>query len=259
MAPIKFEEHVKEKLDEREIQPSEGSWDKLDSRLNNSKKSSGNRWWVSAAAAVVVLLIAGLIFVNQQKQSSVEIVDTPKYEQSETSSENMKYEEPVQVASEEPEDISESVKESSIKQEYKVPPRSEKMVSDKNPSESKESEQVAESVVENKNFFEPIFLDPPINSPENNYSNRIGELLAKVLEEENVNDDITESEVDALLAEAAREISSERNYYTEGSVNADDLLADVEFEVDQSFRKEVFDFLKEEFLKAKTAVATRND
>ena len=93
----------------------------------------------------------------------------------------------------------------------------------------------------------------------NNYSNRIGELLAKVLEEENENDDITESEVDALLAEAAREISSERNYYTEGSVNADDLLADVEFEVDQSFRKEVFDFLKEEFLKAKTAVATRND
>ena len=80
MAPIKFEEHVKEKLDEREIQPSTGSWDQLDSRLNNSKKSSGNKWWVSAAAAVIVLLIAGLIFINQQKQGSIEIVDTPKDE-----------------------------------------------------------------------------------------------------------------------------------------------------------------------------------
>ena len=167
---------------------------------------------------------------------------------------------PVQVASEEPEDINEPVKENSIKKEYKVPARSETMVADVNPSESKKSEQIAENVVENKNFLEPIFIDPPVKPQENNnYTNRIGELLAKVSEVEKENGNITESEVDALLAEAAREISRERNYYIGENVNAHDLLAEVEFEVDQSFRKEVFDFLKEEFLKAKTAVVTRND
>ncbi|MBT8296363.1 MAG: hypothetical protein KJO51_08095, partial [Gramella sp.] len=60
MAPIKFEEHIKDKLEQREIQPSAGSWDTLSSRLNASEKRSGNKWWLPAAAAVAVIIIASI-------------------------------------------------------------------------------------------------------------------------------------------------------------------------------------------------------
>lgn len=90
---------------------------------------------------------------------------------------------------------------------------------------------------------------------------KVQELLASISKAEKKSGKrITESEVDALLAEAVKEISKNTpEKYSGNFVDAENLLADVEYDVDQSFRKEVFEFLKEEFKKARTAVATRND
>lgn len=72
------------------------------------------------------------------------------------------------------------------------------------------------------------------------------------------NGTVTDAEVNELLAEAAREISQQRNFYNRGKVDADALLADVESEIDQSFRREVFEMLKDGFQKARTAIVSRN-
>jgi len=71
---------------------------------------------------------------------------------------------------------------------------------------------------------------------------------------------VTDAEVDKLLEEAARRISLERysKNYAAGKIDPQDLLLDVEFELDNSFRDKIFDMLKEGYSKAKTAVANRN-
>lgn len=254
MAPIKFEEHVKEKLEKREIQPSAGSWDKLDSRLNNSKKGSGKKWWISAVAAVAVLLIASMLFIDKQDQSSIPIVETPSEKTVHDNSENNASEKVIQVTSEETKErIAPETKTSNKDSESNR--LSPKII------ESDKAENLASNEPKERGLVEQVFIAPPSENQDLNsdYSGEISQLLAKISQKEQKSGSITEAEVDALLAEAAKKISEERNLFAQGKISAADLLADVEFEVDQSFRKEVFDFLKEEFLKAKTAVATRND
>lgn len=128
----------------------------------------------------------------------------------------------------------------------------------------KKAEKIEEDISKpssERQLVEPISIEPAViaENTSTELSAKVQEVLQKIKNEQEKSGDLTNAEVDALLAEAAMEISNQRSIYSEGAVSADALLADVEYEVDQSFRKEVFDFLKEEFLKAKTAVATRNE
>ena len=43
MAPIKFEEQLKEKLEQRTIQPSQDAWNKLNDRLDNVEEKQNNK------------------------------------------------------------------------------------------------------------------------------------------------------------------------------------------------------------------------
>ena len=259
MAPIKFEEHVKEKLDGREIKPSAGSWDKLNSRLDKNEKSSATRWWIPAVAAVAVLLLASIFFVKQQGQVSENpvIVDTPKEEN---------LQKPQKEAQPETQLASEENKEQSVQKKDKVAAKPEIFKTKTEPADQrvagndKKVEETLEVISQKAEIFETDFESPVIaDESSEDLQKKIQDVLIKISEEEKASGNFTDAEVDALLAEAATEISRERDLYKSGSVNAAELLADVEYEVDESFRKEVFDFLKEEFLKAKTAVATRND
>ncbi|NNG10344.1 MAG: hypothetical protein HKM92_09225, partial [Arenibacter sp.] len=58
MAPMKFEEHIKETLDKREITPTDRAWDSLAQQLGpNKKKGKGAFLW-GAVAACLGLLVA---------------------------------------------------------------------------------------------------------------------------------------------------------------------------------------------------------
>jgi hypothetical protein len=61
-------------------------------------------------------------------------------------------------------------------------------------------------------------------------------------------------EVEALLLLATAELKADSIY----TVNSGDLLHQVEYELDQSFREKVFEVVKDGLKKAKTAVATRD-
>lgn len=255
MAPIKFEEHVKEQLDKRNIQPSSGSWEKLNARLDNSEAISNRKWWAPAIAAILVLILASLLFIRLE-QNKVPLVETP-VEELENSSERNKvnsFKEQVQVASEGGEIIKKvgNIESKAIK----------KATSGKIPQKTKEEKNTVGKLAQNQvqEKLPPVKLEPPViadNHPDR-ISEKIEEVIAKVSEKESNNINITEAEVNALLAQAAREISQSRDYSKE-SLSAEALLADVEYEMDQSFRQEVFEVLKESFLKARTALATRND
>ena len=75
---------------------------------------------------------------------------------------------------------------------------------------------------------------------------------------ENTSQEVTDAEVDSLLRAAQRQILTDKLFADSGSVDAMSLLAEVEDELDESFRDQIFDALKSGYLKLRTAVADRN-
>ena len=70
MAPIKFEENIREKLQERELEPSADAWNKLNAKLDsnlNKKNKVVNIYWYSIAASIVGILIIASVFLNENK------------------------------------------------------------------------------------------------------------------------------------------------------------------------------------------------
>ncbi len=70
---------------------------------------------------------------------------------------------------------------------------------------------------------------------------------------------VSDAEVDSLLRNAQEAIFREQLFKQDQSVDAMALLSQVEEELDQSFRDQIFQSLKSGFLKVRTAVADRNN
>jgi len=255
MAPIKFEEHIKEKLDEREIQPSAGSWDKLNASLDSSEtRKSHNKWWISAAAAVMVLLISSLLFVNQQDQNSNPVVETPVENNTIDNSDNFKFDEPAQLASEE------------VKKE--VQPKTEKPVNNGSEStlivsekiKSDNAERLASNSTNERSVLESVSITPASEKQKLSaeFNDKKQALLAMISENEKESASVTEAEVDALLAEALKQIG-EQPGNIQPEIEAGVLLADAEDEVYESFKEKVFELVKTGYQKASIAVSNKLD
>ncbi len=70
MAPNKLETDFRNKLNQREIQPSENAWDRLDAMLtvaeeNKPKESFG---WLYIAASIIGFIFVGAIFFSQTEE-----------------------------------------------------------------------------------------------------------------------------------------------------------------------------------------------
>jgi hypothetical protein len=72
MEQNKIEDQIKEKLNNRTIQPSAASWNRLDAMLNitEKEKSKPNYKWLAVAAAVVVFLGLGILYTSTQTSST---------------------------------------------------------------------------------------------------------------------------------------------------------------------------------------------
>ena len=69
MAPIKYEEQMKDKLEKRSLQPSPESWATLANRLDardNKHKNKSMFWWFGIAASVVGILFVTTIYFNNK-------------------------------------------------------------------------------------------------------------------------------------------------------------------------------------------------
>jgi hypothetical protein len=70
----KIENQIKEKLNDRTIQPSAPNWDRLDAMLNSSEKEKEkvkpNYNWLVVAASIVVLVGLGILYTNSPTPSA---------------------------------------------------------------------------------------------------------------------------------------------------------------------------------------------
>lgn len=247
MEPTKFENHIKETLKGSEIKPSEDAWDKIKGQIKNEyePKRTGYFWYGIAAGFIGILILSALYFKTDDVTLNQE----------------------VQVAAKPSIPIVEKEKEELLK--VAVPLEESLITTVEAPYEAEEEKLITMPEREPKRELiisedtklanaEELQNNPSEGSNEE-IDTKIAEVLARVNALEINNKELTDLEVDSLLRQAQKEILTKNLLNSDNTVNPSTLLSQVEEELDQSFRDQIFGKLKSGYNKVRTAVAVRND
>ena len=256
MAPIKFEENIKEKLGKRKIQPSENAWNKLSERLDVQEESSRNPvvWWLGLAASLVGIFLVTTLFIKTGEDKSIlpTLVETPIKDTLE-----------LQDIVPEPEAIVEHDNKSN-EEDMNLNNNSNNIISNqilikktvKKEGFKTKSEVVTYNILKDESIDKKEIINS--NSKSNNAHDQ--EIVAQIPELDKEEELITDSEIESLLERAQNDLV--KNNIKTGntlSVDANSLLLDVETDLEQSFRDKMFNTLISGYNTLKTAVAERND
>lgn len=268
MAPIKFEDNIREKLEGREIEPSSDAWKRLSERLDeNSKKKNNFTIWYAIAATLIGGLIAVSIFSNRGDKLNENATDFVDVNTSES-------DEPIYIVPNLVETTSEANKKAVVVAEES---NSTNLINEPNSSREKLLPKKKDIVLKNteievseviaktsqKNQIEKMSLIPEeiISIDEPIMDKRINELVAQ--EEQLQQNSTTVSavsaeEVNMLLTNAEHKIQTEKTLDSK-RIDPAALLGDVEFEMEYTFREKIFTALGEGYNIIKTAVVERNN
>ena len=282
MAPIKFEENCKEKLEERRIQPSANAWEQLSDDLDNSesKNRRGFIFYIGIAASVIgVLLVAVNVFNSADDQmSSPAFVDTDNSANNASqrktyevlNSKKSQVEGAVEVSKKNKHDTN-TVYNSKVTQ--RVVEKDTKLVSasnqiDTNLTVNQLVKRVHDSI---NNTPDTRKLVMTVNSKSDTTAGSVSkrstfedskamEVVDQIKQLKIKNGSVSDAEIENLLKQAHKDILRAQLYdKVTRTVDANALLQDVEEDLEQSFRNKVFDGLKSGFRTIKTAVAERNN
>jgi len=256
MEPIKFEDNIREKLQEREIAPSKISWEKLAAQIDTTSQKRTNKslWFAIAASFIGMIIIASFLFKDEiiPTQNTPEIVSEPIQTEILNPVENNNS---IVVVKEE--QINEKKSKTIAEKDFKNNPsiinketidtNKDLKTSNTNEAISNESIDVIEDTIVTEINDEELFLNT-----------KVDEIVAQVQALNENNNSVTAQEIDALLLAAQKEIQSQR-IFTNKKVDATALLDVVESEMETTFRDKVFEALGDGFEKVRTAVVERNN
>jgi len=228
MEPNKLENDFRNKLNQREIQPSEKAWDRLDAMLSVTEKKKPKRTWMYIAASFLGFLLVGPLFF---KQSEVEIEKTNQVITLE------------EIKSTEKEITPEKI----IEEPFKT--KSQETVALNNQQSSTKNEPVKNQILAENVKQEVAIQDE-----------KAQEVAQQIMEMSQSGKQVTDQEINDLLNKAKRDIASQRLLKKSiQKVDATALLLDAEKGLDNSFKQRVFDLLKEGYKETKIFVAERNN
>ncbi len=267
MAPIKFEENIKEKLEQRRLQPSTDAWSKLSSQLDADQKKNKSPfyWWFGIAASIAAIVFVSIMYFNNDVSESNALPEIVEEEISNNPSEKN-----IEILTVPQEEHKVVVKEVESKNEVKsieTPTIDHKNIVKKksqfkplNIKELKPEEAIASKPSEaTKAIKEEKRLNEPVKKSLEMI--QVDKVVAQINAIKNQNNNtVSDHQIDSLLKVAHKELLKER-IFKEGTnvVDADALLQDVEEDLGQSFRSKVFEALKSGYNTVKTAVAERNN
>lgn len=238
MEPVKFEKHIKDQLQKREIKPSAESWQKLQGRLEQKEAPSKKPFlWMGIAAAFAgIFFLLGTFFSNPFIENGPAVVEQTSEVPVTPETENL---EPVPAAEEEILVASEEIRKQEIEQPTKI-------------SEDVRRKDIASAVVAEETPIAETASEEPAKFDLASVKERLSEESPEALA------NVSDAEIEALLLLAEAELEEEPAQYVSQTINPDDLLNEVEYELEQSFRDKVFEVIKDGLSKAKTAVANRD-
>ena len=247
----KFEKELKERLRKQEIKPSEGAWDRISKQLEGSEAPkpawSANRpnrfQWYGIAAGLGGILFVSVLYFTKVEPSAEPETDITKVVKDST---------PLNTTTKitQQEKLTENDTIGDMKSREEIVIEKPRQHRDRLVTDAWVSSKNEESKVEK--------LPVPLNTSDEIIHEKIAEIVAKVEGLEKTNATVTDAEIDSLLRGAQQEILEDKIFWKDRSVDAMALLADVEDELDRSFRDQIFDALKDGFVKVRTAVADRN-
>lgn len=245
MGRNKFEKQLKEQLQGRGIKPSEDAWDRISQQLEVSEGPRSKRFqWYGIAAGFIGILFVLFLYFSLKGPSTV-----PKTEITGVVKDSIPLNTTPEIIQEEKVKEDNTIVETKVQQEKSIQSTS-KRNQDKSIKDALANSKTKETKMEK--------VDIPFNTSEELINTKITEIIAQVELLEKENSSVTDAEIDSLLRGAQRQIVEDRIFRNGRSVDAMVLLADVEDELDRSFRNQIFDALKDGFLKVRTAVADRN-
>jgi len=253
MAPIKFEEQLKDKLEKRSLQPSADSWAELSKRLDAEQKKSKKPWlgWLSIAAGIIILLAIVVRIFGPNKAQDTEpqfvgedVMESVNDSQLPTINKN----DTIELVAED---------ETRATQINNAKPKKPEIVNYKSvvkktaktqlAEQSASKEQRPKEVIKNTNDIKKAVVDEV----------QINKVLTELNNQKTAT---TDREVDSLLKLASKELVKDKLLKNASkTVDAQSLLEDVEDEMGQSFRSKVYEALKDGYKTVKTAVAQRNN
>lgn len=254
MAPIKFEENIKERLEKRTIQPSVKSWATLSQRIDNEEKKSTKKgfWWLGIAASVIGILLVSNFFLNieiSNNNNSIIVEDN-------TTKDTLKIETPKQIINTPKQNVIVENKKNTIKSKIKK--------TDKKPIEATKHIVNNTNVVVN-NSLEPLVNKTKTKKPLIINNNTIKEKNLIVFDENKIknsevkNGIVTDNEINTLLAKATEDIAIQKTKTATIPIDYNGLLLDVEDELDETFRDKMFKKIKKGYKTVKESVAERNN
>lgn len=279
MAPLKFEDNIKDKLEQRTIQPSDAIWERLDQELDakSGQKKVKKYWWMGLAASIVGVLMTTTFFTNSSdslKPSNNQLVEVTNEKNDSKQSEDIDV---VNIdALKEEEIIANKETTEAIEKEINTPitkKNKEERIQNKKSLRStiatiesvqkvhENSEEDTKIVIAEKSevITHPIKeIEEALEINKGVIDNKVSDIVAQVEQLEQNNKVVTDEEIEALLLKAQHEITTQQILQS-NTVNASALLLDVESELDESFKDRVFEALKTGFEKLKTTVAERDN
>lgn len=228
MEPNKLDVQIKQKLENRIIQPTDEAWDRLDAMLTVAEKPKRYNSWIYIAASFIGFLIVGTVFFNgfgTQKTNTI----TP-----------VVLEQKLDRNTIEEQKVSNEDTTSSISTKGLI--RRKEVVAEKTNLKTKSTQLM------NKNKEISIINQ---NKLENNQDNATASLIVEKTSDNAVN---------VLLgaAESKNGKGNSNGQMQAISVNANSLLSQVDRELEPSFREKVIVKINKNYQTVKVALANRN-
>ena len=261
MAPIKFEEQLKDKLEKRTLSPSSEGWSKLSERLDADKKKSKTPifWWLSIAAGLIIMIAVSVQFFNNDDAQEVMpqvVEESTNKNQLENKNENLNNAESIELVAED-EILKAERDDASITKEPQIIDY-KKVINNTSRPKTQLTENNGSTIKMNSQKVEVVLKeDIPLIKDDSMMKDAVAIALKELRSEETT---VTDREIDSLLKVASKELFKNKlQKDASKTVDVDALLLSVEEDMGQSFRSKVFDALKESYETVKTAVAERNN
>lgn len=234
MEPNNMENQFRDKLNKREIKPSENSWDRLDAMLTVAERPKRNYRWMYFAASFLGFILIATVFFSQTE----EVVD---------SEHNRVVIEEKQVQQKENE-LNKILETPIVERKTEVVVASQNTITKQNNKSKTKTNAVSDKIeVVKTEQKQPIEI-AIVSNGKNNPSSIINQKTAVKVDANALLASVENNQPTQVVAQNAAPIK----------VNSNTLLSQVDDELELSFRERVIKSVNKTYREVKVAVAKRN-
>jgi hypothetical protein len=238
MAKNRVEKKIREVLHERTIVPSENAWSKIEDQLGSSSDANKRGYWAyGIAAGFTGILIVSIFFLSQP---DTEVLPTQEVvKTTDNISEDPDIPEIQESLSEDLENTGDFVSKEPLPEKTQMP------------------NAVLVQHIDQPNVREEKLVEDFVSLEK--VDTKIAEVMNQLINLKEARGAVSDATVDSLLRTAQKELLAESMLVESKSVDALALLSDVEDELNRSLRDQLFEKLKDGYVKVRSAIAYRNE